>query len=140
MAKKKAPNWEEIKTRYVVGWEKPADIAKDYNVIAQTISNRASKEKWNEERLETGKEIREIQKEKLKELTELNLDVHIQFLKKLKSSSMMDMISNPFLFDGERTNSLFQTAMNNATRIALGQMKAQEEEATEEEPPGFNVS
>lgn len=62
------PNWEDIKTRYVVNHEQPQDIAKDYDVAVGTISNRASEERWREERLNLGRNLREQEIERRKRL------------------------------------------------------------------------
>lgn len=138
MAKKKLPppNWEEIKTRYIVNGEKPGDIAKDYNVTAKTISNEASENKWREERRNLGKELREITKSELKDLCTSTVRVHAKFMAQLEGQ--IEDIQNPYLFDGERTNSLFQTAMNNSVKILINCIK-EDEDTSEEEAPGFVV-
>jgi hypothetical protein len=76
--------------------------------------------------------------EKMFKLQDATIDVHLEFMQNLKGQ--IKDIQNPYLFDGERTNSLFQTAMNNAVKVLLAGMKQQEAEESEEEPPGFNIS
>lgn len=60
---KRAINWVEIKTRFLAG-ERPVDIAKDFrSCTAASISTKASREKWVQEReriLETVTEKAEI--------------------------------------------------------------------------------
>ena len=59
MPKKKAPNWEDIKTRRTVHHETWEDIREIYNVPLSTLKNRASREKWQYEAVKIGTEIRE---------------------------------------------------------------------------------
>lgn len=144
MAKKKPPNWEDIKTRYIVNGEKPGDIAKVYDVSAKTISNRASEEKWGEERGILGKEIRAEAEDDLKALCRATITVHRKFMERMLQTGedgkdMIKALEHPFLTDGERTNSLFQTAMNNSVKVMLAAMKEQED-GQDEEPPGFNIT
>lgn len=144
MAKKKPPNWEDIKTRYVVNGEKPGDIAKVYDVSAKTISNRASEEKWGEERGILGKEIRSEAEGDLKALCRATITVHRKFMERMlqqdaDGKDMIRALEHPFLTDGERTNSLFQTAMNNSVKVMLAAMREQDD-SPEDEPAGFNVA
>ena len=63
-----APNWEDIKTRYVLHGEPPRVIAERYNIAPQTISNRASEENWRKERGVIAKELRDEELERRKRL------------------------------------------------------------------------
>lgn len=74
---KPTPNWADIKARYVVNWEKPADIAKDYDVTPNAISKRACMEEWGKEREETAIEIKEEAKDAFKVYKELSQQVHL---------------------------------------------------------------
>jgi len=119
----------------------------------QNLKIRSTREGWVQEIKDTTQEVREkareiiIQnkvqglasiQEKLSRLQDLTLDVHLEFMKNLKSQ--VKDIQNPYLFDGERTNSIFQTAMNNAAKISMALIKEQKDASTEEEPAGFIVS
>lgn len=145
MPRKKPPNWEDIKTRRTISGESWDDIQKVYDVPLSTLKNRASREKWKYEAIQIGTEIRESIKQDLKELCRENIQLHLDFLKKLREAdadgkTMLDFIQNPFLFDGERVNSLFQTAMNNATKLTQSVIKVEAEEEGEDVTPGFNVT
>lgn len=127
---KKARNDTEIEARYKSG-EAPRVIAADYkNVTGSIISQMAKRKGWKKEkdtlRQEVVETVMESVRNDLKALCEINERVHKQFMEKLESN--LADITNPFLFDGERHNPLFQTAMNNATKIMLAQMKFNQEE------------
>lgn len=120
---KRAINWTEIEARYRCG-EPPREIAKDYkDCTAAKISYKASVNNWTKEKTNKSNEkvdslvssFYERVRTKLDALTERNIDVSCKFMEKLEDQ--MDAITNPFLTDGERNNSLFQTAMNNATKL-----------------------
>lgn len=131
MPKKKAPNWGEIRLRFT-RWEKPIDIAKDYNTTANAISKRACLEGWRKEREEIARNVSGIVENDLKTLCDTTLAVHIEFMQNLQGQ--VKDITNPYLFDGERTNSLFQTAMNNSVKVMLAAMKAYDDAKEQEEP------
>lgn len=137
MAKKKAVNWVAIKKRYLTG-EPPKDIAKDYGLTAKQVSEKAYSEGWTRKKAEISENIANHVENDLKELSELTFAVHKEFMRNLKGQ--IKDITNPYLFDGERTNSLFQTAMNNSVKLILAAMKAQDDTGPEEEPAGFNVA
>ena len=118
---KRNKNWPEIEVRYKSG-ERPVDIAKDYrDCSAKQISLKASRAGWVKEKEalcnSIALEALEATHNELKELCNLNARIHFKFLKQLEEN--MALITNPYLLDGERVNSLFQTAMNNATKIML---------------------
>lgn len=135
MAKKKAVNWVAIKKRYLQG-ERPKEIAEDYGLDPKAVTNKAYKESWGRQKEIIKENVSESIQNDLKELSDLTFAVHKEFMRNLQGQ--MNTITNPYLFDGERTNSLFQTAMNNSVKLILAAMKTKEEE-TEEETPGFNV-
>jgi hypothetical protein len=135
MAKK--VNWVEVKKRYLQG-EKPKDIAVDYEgLTSDKISQKAKRDVWKPEKDNLSQKVGEVVQNELKEFCDITLAVHKEFMMNLQGQ--LQTITNPYLFDGERTNSLFQTAMNNATKIYLATLKG-EEANIEEEPAGFNVS
>jgi hypothetical protein len=106
-----------------------------------TLTRRCGKEKWPLQREQNESVVnartdaiitRERASEsaaiisKLEQLKDVTLEVHLEFMNNLKGQ--IKDIQNPFLFDGERTNSLFQTAMNNSVKVVMAAMKAQEED------------
>lgn len=126
---KRNKNWTEIEVRYKSG-ERPVDIAKDFrDCSAKQISLKASRSGWVREKEalcnSIASEALEATHNELKELCNLNARIHFKFLKQLEEN--MHLITNPYLLDGERVNSLFQTAMNNATKIMLA-LYGQDEE------------
>lgn len=131
---KRAINWTEIEARYRCG-EPPREIAKDYkDMTPAKISYKASTNGWSKDKTnKTNEKVESLissfyerVRSKLDRLTEKNIDVSVQFMDKLEEQ--MDAITNPFLTDGERNNNLFQTAMNNATKLGGEHWKRLEEE------------
>lgn len=135
---KRAINWVEIQARYECG-EPNREIVKDFkNLTSAKISDKAYRDKWVRggplEKTEKNREkvdslvssFYDRVRTKLDKLTEKNIDVSCQFMDKLEEQ--MDVITNPFLTDGERNNSLFQTAMNNATKLGSEHWKKIEDE------------
>lgn len=137
MVKKKPPNWADIKTRYVVHGHTPDAISKVYDVAPKTISNRASLEKWKEEAGVFGNNLLESSKSELKALCAVTLRVHRKFMENLEPQ--IADIQNPYLFDGERTNSLFQTAMNNSVKLMLAALKTEEDKSGDEQTASSTV-
>lgn len=135
MAYKKV-NWPAIKKRYLLG-EKPKDIGPEFGLTAKQISDKAKRDDWKRKKDEISEKVENSVQNDLKELVDITIAVHREFMQKLRGQ--MQDISNPYLFDGERTNSLFQTAMNNATKLTMATFKG-EDQSVDEEPAGFNVS
>ncbi len=122
--RKAKPSHAVIKKRYLLG-EKPASIAKDYEgLTAAQVTDLAKIHGWKAEKDAIINSVADAVAKDLRELTQITIDVHTRFMKKLMAQ--MDMIENPYLLDGERTNSLFQTAMNNAVKLAMAQMQVDE--------------
>ncbi len=117
-------NWVAIKKRYLKG-EKPKDIAADYGLTAKQVSDKSQREGWKRKKEEISEKIQAVVEDDLKELCDLTIQVHKEFMRNLKGQ--IKNITNPYLLDGERTNSLFQTAMNNSVKVMMGAMKMQEE-------------
>jgi hypothetical protein len=145
MPKKKPPNWEDIKTRRIVNGESWEAIREVYDVPLGTLKNRASREKWSDEALRIGTEIRAEAEDDLKALCTATIKVHRKFMERMlkkdsEGNDVIEALEHAFLTDGERVNSLFQTAMNNSVKILQAHLKAQEDNPEEEEPPGFIVS
>lgn len=134
---KKHIPWLEIKARYMRG-EFPRDIAPDYGITRRQISDKAHNEGWVAHKNRIRDAITEHAENDLKELSDLTFAVHKDFMRTLKGQ--MKDITNPYLFDGERTNSLFQTAMNNSVKLIIAAMKSKDDDTAEEETPGFNVT
>ncbi len=122
-------NEAEIKARYLAG-EPPSVIAKYYkDCNAQKISSMACRRNWVQEKEETVKalavEVLNDSRSVLKQLCNKTAKVHLEFIERFMEpdedgQTMLDKIAaQPFLLDGERHNPLFQTAMNNATKIFL---------------------
>lgn len=63
-----APNWAEIRVRYIVNGEKPSVIAKDYDVRVASIYHRASVEDWLDGREEVADELMEYAVDVRKEI------------------------------------------------------------------------
>lgn len=136
MAKKLPPNWEEIKTRYVVHGEKPSDIAKDYDVKSGTISNRASEENWGEERTEIGKEIRDEEIDRRKRITG-KIGIALEYM---LDNIIQDMpLMGATVQDGEGfPNKYHLEAWRSCVAAYIKPDKDQE--IIEEEAPGFIVT
>jgi hypothetical protein len=132
---KRPPNWFAIQKRYLAN-EPPSEIEKDYEVTAKAIRNKAYREDWKEQRETIKDSIVTDVADELKALCRITIRVHRRFMEKL--DGMDDEITNPYLFDGEKTNSLFQTAMNNAVKLVQSALK-DSDPAEPEEPPGFHV-
>ena len=131
MGKKKPPNWADIKTRRVVNGESWDAIRAVYDVPLSTLKSKASREGWRNDAQQVATELRESAKSQLKELCDVTLRVHLKFMKGLEPQ--IADIQNPYLFDGERTNSLYQTAMNNSVKLMLAALKAEEEKPEDEQ-------
>lgn len=73
---KKAPNWPEIKARYLAG-ERPHDIAKDYrSCTASAISSKATRQGWTQERDEIRESVAPVVAETLaREMAETGIQV-----------------------------------------------------------------
>lgn len=138
MARKKAVNWAVIKKRYLSG-ESPKSIAEDYGIEPKAITNKAYREEWGRQREIIQDNIIASVENDLKDLVSVTIAVHREFMHNLKGQAKE--ITNPYLFDGERTNSLFQTAMNNAVKLTQAVLKSQQDNSeSDDEPPGFNVN
>lgn len=118
------------------------------------LKARSAKENWAEQldqkraetRLKTDEKITDFKATQTAtlhaEIEALNLatlQVHKQFMERMlrpdvDGKTMAQALENPFLLDGERVNSLFQTAMNNAVKVLLAALKGQEDTLTEEVP------
>lgn len=131
MGKKKPPNWADIKTRRVVNGESWDAITAIYDVPLSTLQSRASREGWRKETQEFAKNLRESVEDELKALCSVTMRVHRKFMENLEPQ--IADIQNPYLFDGERTNSLFQTAMNNSVKLMLAALKTEEEKPEDEQ-------
>ncbi len=83
MPKKKPPNWEDIKTRYVVHGEKPHDIAQIYDVSPRSITQRAWREKWKATQAVVGEMVRAEAIITKKELTTLAYEGYGYAIKQL---------------------------------------------------------
>ena len=140
MPRKKPVDWLKIKARYYKG-EKPKEIAPDFGVTPKQISDRATREGWTRKRSQMNEKIDEkiqsLVEDDLAELCQITVEVHKEFMRNLKGQ--MADITNPYLFDGERTNSLFQTAMNNSVKVFLAAIKAQEDKQQAEGPQIFFI-
>lgn len=141
MPKKKLLNWTDIQVLYESGTPNRI-ICQQYDVNTKQISNRANREGWRRSKIEKKQEIletaHETQLNTLAELCSLTDRVHLDFMRKFyqkaeNDQTILDQITNPYLFDGEKVNTLFNTAMNNATKIRMAQFK--QVEAPNEEPP-----
>lgn len=126
---KRVENWTEIEARYKSG-ETPADIAREYrNCTAAKISQRAHRRGWKQEREQIcnkiASDVLAATASELKELCNLTTRVHLRFMQEFFTAdqdgeTLFDKVAKqPFLLNGERHNPLFQTAMNNATKIML---------------------
>lgn len=122
MAKK--PNWPAIKTRYLNG-ELPSRIASDYGLTAKQVSDKAHQQGWTRKKSEIIGNVESFVENDLKALCDVTLRVHTRFMTKLEGQ--LDEISNPYLFDGERPNSLYQTAMNNSVKLMQSYLAAKQE-------------
>lgn len=120
--KKPAPDWGEIERRYVVLNEKPADIAKDYDMPIDRLYQAVTRRGWVQKKQKNNQTLRDELAERMRRLSTLTFDVLIQFSEKMQTQ--MHHIENPYLFDGERVNSLYQTGMNNAVKLTLESIKA----------------
>lgn len=134
MAKKKKLNWVAIKKRYLLG-ERPRVIAEDYDLTAKQISDKASYDGWVRKKTEVFEKIVDEIEDDLQALCNVTLRVHRRFMENLEGQ--IKDITNPYLFDGEKTNSLFQTAMNNATKLTQAVLKSRDgDESDDNESPG----
>jgi len=115
------------------------------------LRKRSAKEKWVERRHKNGTETAQKTDKiltdsrasetaasfsKLEQLKEVTIDVHLEFMQNLKGQ--IKTIQNPYLFDGERTNSLFQTAMNNSVKVLMAVMKAEDERPETPDPSNLH--
>jgi len=143
MSKKKPPNWGEIRARYEAHWEKPSDIAKDYNVSPNTISKRASLEGWGKNRKEKAINLvdEEHEREKLIDSIagELILD-HLLDYRNTRASGLMGLTVQ----DGEGfPNKLAEHFIKAGLASYLEKRKAvlkTQENKEDEETPGFNIT
>lgn len=134
MVKKQPPNWEEIKTRYTVHGEKPAEIAPDYNITARTIQKRVSEEKWRQEREAIGQEIRQEEVDRRKRIVS-KIGVALEYMLDNIIQDMPNMGAT--VQDGEGFPNKYHLE---AWRSCVASyVKPDKDEQSEEEPAGFNV-
>ena len=124
-ARKKTANWAAIEYLYLQGTT-PSEIADVYDVTSKQVRDRAYRSGWRKTKATISDKIASDVAEESAALVKLTIRVHTRFMQKL--DDQIDDITNPFLTDGERTNSLFQTAMNNAVKITLNALKDQDDE------------
>lgn len=135
-------NWTEAKRRYLDG-QRRGEIAEALGIPAKRLANRIASEGWAKEREAMGALLLEQYRSKLIELTGLVLESSIQFMRTLNSADVQSALAHPFLLDGERVNGLFQTAYNNATKLASAYLLSalQESEVeTETEAAGIAIN
>lgn len=125
-ARKKKKNWAAIKTLYLTG-STPLEIEAVYDVTSKQVRDKAYRDGWGDKKTTICDKIVNDVQEDLRSLCNVTIRVHTDFM--LKLQSQMDQITNPYLFDGERTNSIYQTAMNNSVKLTLNALKEQETEA-----------
>lgn len=114
------PNWEEIKTRYVVNGEKPGDIARDYQITSRAIQKRQCEEGWRQERAEIGQEIREEAIERRKSIATLYL-AQIEFVGIEIAQAMREKTIGKTVQDGEGfPNQFYKDAYKAGLDIAKG--------------------
>lgn len=135
MAKK--PNWPAIKTRYLNG-ELPSRIASDYDLTAKQISDKAFQQGWTRKKSEIIEKVETNVENDLQALSAVTLRVHAKFMHKLESQ--LPYITNPYLFDGEKPNSLYQTAMNNSVKLMQSYLAAKQEAEKPSLPEPQNVN
>lgn len=140
MVQKKPINWVAIKKRYLQG-EPPVKIAEDYETDAKAIRNKAYRERWISQKETIQDNIVSEVEDDLKALCSATIKVHRKFMERMltKGQDGQDMIKaleHPFLTDGEKVNSLFQTAMNNSVKVYLAAIKAQDDDPEEANPAG----
>jgi hypothetical protein len=127
-AYKKRPNWKAIEALYLQGVT-PSEIESVYDVTSKQVRDKAYKNGWGKTKATISDKIATAVEEDLSALSKLTIKVHTQFM--LKLQDQMKEITNPYLLDGERVNSLFQTAMNNSVKLTLNALKEQEQETGE---------
>lgn len=129
-------DWVAIQSRYLSG-ELVTNLAKEYGISEKSISNKAYRNAWRKTKEQIKENVAAHVEADLKALCNVTIRVHTAFM--LKLETLLPEITNPYLFDGERTNSLFQTAMNNAVKLTTNALKDGDGD-TDTEPAGFNVS
>ncbi len=112
----KHPKRNVIKRRYLSG-EKPSTIGPDFGLTSRQVSDMARNGGWTKTKTKIASKIEAHVVDEFQRLADLTISVHIEFMQKLKGQ--MEEITNPYLFDGEKTNSIYQSAMNNATKLAI---------------------
>jgi uncharacterized protein YjcR len=137
MTKSKAVNWAAIKAGYLQG-ATPKALAEQYGVSPKQVSNKAQAEGWVSKKQQISANVADHVENDLKALCDVTLRVHTKFMRKLEGQ--LKEITNPYLLDGERTNSLYQTAMNKSVKLMLAAMKGPEAAESDTEPPGFIVN
>ncbi len=135
---KKALNWTEIEVRYKTG-ERPVDIAKDYrDCTSKKIRDKAFSGGWARHKTTiTDSMVADAIASYKDELAGLASD-NIRILRKIMRTleKQVDSMENVYLFDGERVNGLFQTALNNATKITIA-LDCQEDATAQGKPTTF---
>lgn len=124
-ARKKKKNWAAIKTLYLTG-STPLEIESLYEVTSKQVRDKAYRDGWGDKKTTICDKIVNDVQEDLRSLCNVTIRVHTAFM--LKLESQMDQLTNPYLFDGERTNSIYQTAMNNAVKLTNNALKEKEAE------------
>jgi hypothetical protein len=95
-------NWKLIKEQYCAGIP-PRDLAKKHKVKAQTISNRATEDKWTVEKSKKQEEIANNFKAQVDELTSLSLPVLKQIIQQKSSSGENIMVNCDLLIKAIKT-------------------------------------
>lgn len=75
----KTTPWNEIKAEYLQGVT-PKELAEKYKITAKTIHEKASKERWVDEKTSICKNLQEGVQEKIKNLTNLALDTLVEVI------------------------------------------------------------
>jgi len=75
----KTTPWYEIKAEYLQGVT-PKELAEKYKITAKTIHEKASKERWVDEKTSICKNLQEGVQERIKSLTNLALDTLVEVI------------------------------------------------------------
>lgn len=75
----KTTPWNEIKAEYLQGVT-PKELAEKYKITAKTIHEKASKERWVDEKTSICKNLQEGVLERIKSLTNLALDTLVEVI------------------------------------------------------------
>lgn len=121
--------WLEIKAAYLKGVT-PKELAIKYKLKAKTISDKANKESWGDEKAEICEKIREKTQDKINRVTDLALQrlEGVLLEENVKTSDLVQAIGKAFDISGLKSSKQELTGKDGSALIQKVFVTAQEKQ------------